>query len=163
MRPAASVLLVMALLLTACTATESPTPTAQASTPAALKEIAASYRDLVSPLDRATCDFNVVLSQPAPALTDLKRGSADYVAALATVIDGLRALPWPSELTDDANDLIDALVADQAPTRAMAEADSMSSFITADGQLIEANSVSSAAAKQLRKDLGLPTGEAPCS
>jgi hypothetical protein len=163
MRGAVSVLLVLALLLPACAPTETPSPTAQPSTPAALKEIAASYRNLVSPLDRATCDFNVVLSQPAPALADLKRGSADYLAALATAIDGLRALPWPSDLTDDANALIDALVADEAPTRAMAHADSMSSFITADGQLIEANSVSSAAAKQVRKDLGLPTGEAPCS
>jgi hypothetical protein len=162
MRDAASVLLVLALL-TACAATETPSPTARSSTPAALKEIAASYRDVISPLDDATCDFNVVLSKSAPTLTNLKRGSADYLAALATAIDGLRDLPWPSELTDDANDLIDALVADQAPTRAMAEADSMSSFITADGQLIEANSVSSAAAKQLRKDLGLPTAEAPCS
>jgi len=163
MRRAASVLLVVGLLLTACAATDTPEPTAQASTPAALKEIAASYRDLVAPLDRATCDFNVVLSQSAPALTDLKRGSAEYLAALATVIDGLRAVPWPSELTQDANALMDSLVADETPTRAMAEADSMSSFITADGQLIEANSLSSAAAAQLRKDLGLPLGEFPCT
>jgi hypothetical protein len=162
MRRAASVLLALALF-TACAATETPSPTPRASTPAALKDIAASYRDLVSPLDRATCDFNVVLSQSAPALTDLKRGSAEYLAALATAIDGLRAMPWPSELADDANSLIDALVADEVPTRAMAEADNMASFIRADGQLIEANSVSSAAAKQLRKDLGLPTGESPCT
>jgi acetyl-CoA acetyltransferase family protein len=81
----------------------------------------------------------------------------------SAVIDGLRAVPWPSELTQDANALMDSLVADETPTRAMAEADSMSSFITADGRLIEANGLSSAAAAQLRKDLGLPSGEFPCT
>jgi hypothetical protein len=162
MRPVASAVFA-GLVLAACAATETLSPTPRASTPAALKDVAASYRDLVSPLDRATCDFNVVLSQSAPALSDLKRGSAEYLAALATATDGLRAMPWPSELADDANALIDALVAEEAPTRAMAEADNMASFIRADGQLIDANSVSSAAAKQLRKDLGLPTSESPCS
>lgn len=167
MRRAASALLVVALLLPACVNTVKPTlrlePTPGPSTPPALKAIAASYLDLVAPLDAATCDFNAVLSQPAPALADLKRGSADYVTALATPIDGLRAIRWPAELAGDANDLIDALVVEETHTREMAEADTLDSFIAADNQLIAANSVSSAAAKQLRQDLGLATAEHPCT
>ena len=162
MRGAASVLLVMAVLLAACAATDTPTPTTRASTPPGLEGIAAAYLDLVAPANAATCDMNVVLSKSAPALADLKRGSADYAAALATHIDGLRAMPWPPELIEDANDLIDALVVDETHTRAMAEADSFDTFIEADNALIASNSVSSAAAARIRKDLGLPIAEVPC-
>ena len=159
----ASALLVAALLLPACAATITPSPTPRASTPPGLEAIAASYVDIVAPFNVATCEFNTVLSKSAPALSDLKRGSADYVATLADVIDGLRAAAWPADLAADANDLIDALVVDETHTRAMAAADTFDSFIAADDKLIAANSISSAASKQLRKDLGLPTGEPPCS
>lgn len=162
MRRAASALLIAALV-SACAATDMPSPTARASTPPGLESIAATYQDLVAISNQATCDMNAVLSQSAPALADLKRGSADYAASLASHIDGLRATPWPPELADDANDLIDALAADETHTRAMAEADTFDSFIAADNALIASNSVSSAAAARMRKDLGLPTGEAPCA
>lgn len=162
MRRNPSALLVAALLLPACAATMTPSPTLRASTPPGLEAISAAYVDLVAPFNAATCAFNVVLSQSAPALADLKRGSTVYAAALADVIDGLRAAAWPPELADDANDLIDALVIDETHTRAMAAADTLDSFIAADDKLIAANSISSAAAKQLRNDLGLPIGEPPC-
>jgi hypothetical protein len=163
MRRAASVLLVLTLLLPACAASETPTPTARASTPPGLESIGAAYLDLVATSNAATCDFNVVLSQSAPALADLKRGSAAYEATLAELIDGLRAIPWPPELTGDAKNLMDALVADETHTQAMAEADTFDSFIAADNELIAANSVSSDAATRVRDDLGLPSGENPCS
>lgn len=162
MRPHASALLVAVFLLPACVATMTPSPIERASTPPGLEAIAATYADLAAPFDAATCAFNVVLSQPAPALADLKRGSAAYAAALGDVLDGLRTADWPAGLSDDVKGLIDALVIDETYTRAMAAADTLDSFIVADDKLIAANSISSAAAKQLRKDLGLPIGEAPC-
>ena len=162
MRRAASALLVVALVLPACASpTFSPSP--RASTPPGMNAIADGYVDAVAPFNVGTCEFNAVLSQSAPALADLKRGSAVYAAILAGVIDRLRAIAWPAELADDANDLIDALVIDETHSRTMAAADTFDSFIAADDKLIAANSISSAAAKQLRKDLGLPTGEPPCT
>jgi hypothetical protein len=162
MRRDASALVVAALLLPACVATMTPSPIPRASTPPGLEAIAATYVDLVAPFDAATCAFNVVLSQSAPALADLKRGSTAYAASLAEVIDGLRTAHWPAELSDDVDGLIAALTIDQTYTNAMAAADTFDSFVVADDKLIAANSISSAAAKQLRKELGLPIGEAPC-
>lgn len=162
MRSAASVLLVLALLLPACAST-TPSPTARATAPPGLEGIAASYLDLVENSNAATCAFNAVLLQSAPTLADLTRGSAAYAATLATLIGGLRAIPWPGELTQDANDLIDALVTNETLTRAMADSDTLDSFIAADNALIAANGASSAAATQLRNDLGLPRVNNPCT
>ena len=42
------------------------------------------------------------------------QGSTTYADGLATLIDGLRGIDWPAGIAGDANDLIDALVADIA-------------------------------------------------
>ncbi len=162
MRAAASVLLVLALT-TACAPAETPTPTAGSSTKPGLEGIAATYLDLVATANAATCDFNAVLSQSAPTLPDLTKASADYAVTLQTLIDGLRAIAWPQELTGDANALIDALVVSQTHTRAMADADTLETFIAADNELIAANGTSADAATKVRNDLGLPSGKNPCT
>ncbi len=162
MRAAASVLLVLALT-TACAPAETPTPSAGASTKPGLEGIAATYLDLVATSNAATCDFNAVLSQSAPTLADLTKASADYAVTLQTLIDGLRAIAWPQELTGDANALIDALVVSQTHTRAMADADTLETFIAADNELIAANGTSADAATKVRNDLGLPSGKNPCT
>jgi len=159
MRAAASVLLVLALL-TACAPADTISPTPHSSTPTG---IAATYLDLVATSNAATCDFNAVLSQSAPTLPDLKKASADYAVTLQTLIDGLRGIAWPSDLTADANALIDALVVSQTHTRAMADADTLETFIGADNELIAANGTSADAATKVRDDLGLPSGKNPCS
>jgi len=154
--------LLAALLLAACASTPSPT-TPHTSIPPGLEPIAAAYLDLVAQSNKDTCTFNAALSQSAPTLADLKQASADYAESLITLIDGLRALDWPAALTDDAKALTDALTTNQGHARAMAEADTMSTFIAADNQLIEANKASAAAASQLRKDLGLGAAGDPCA
>ena len=154
--------LIAALLLAACASTPSPT-TPHTSIPPGLEPIAAAYLDLVAQSNKDTCTFNAALSQSAPTLADLKQASAAYVKTLATLIDGLRELDWPAALTDDAKALTDALATNQGHTRAMAEADSMSTFIAADNQLIESNKISAAAANKLRTDLGLGAGGNPCA
>jgi hypothetical protein len=153
--------LLAALLLAACASPPSVTP--HTSIPPGLEPIAAAYLDLVAQSNKDTCTFNAALSQSAPTLADLKQASADYVETLATLIDGLRALDWPAALADDAQALTDALSTNQGHTRAMADADSMSTFIAADNQLIESNKTSAAAANQLRADLGLGAGGNPCA
>jgi hypothetical protein len=160
MRRAASAVLA-GLLLAACASQPSSTP--RASTPHGLEAIAASYMTLVARSNAATCTFNAALSQSAPTLSDLQRASADYAKSVANLIDGLRALDWPADIADDAQALIDALTTNEGHTRAMAAADTMSSFIAADNQLIEANKASAAAATQLRTDLGLGSAGDPCS
>jgi hypothetical protein len=162
MRAAASVLLILAFL-TACASTDTPSPAPGSSTRPGLEGIAASYLELVATSNAATCDFNAVLSQSAPTLPDLKKASADYVNTLGTLIDGLRAIDWPSELTADASALTDALVVSQTHTRAMADADTLETFIAADNELIAANGVAADAASKVRDDLGLPSGKNPCS
>jgi hypothetical protein len=159
MRPASALL--AALLLAACASSPSPTP--RASIPPGLEPIAAAYLDLVDQSNKDTCAFNAALSQSAPTLADLKRASADYAKTLTTLIDGLRALDWPANLADDAEALAVALDANLSRTHTMAEADTMSTFIAADNQLIEANKASAAAASQLRTDLGLGAAGDPCA
>ena len=165
MRLAASALLVVVLMLPACAATDTPSSSPGASTPTGMQAIAEGYLDLVEPFNAATCRFNVVLSQTAPALAELKLASADYAATVATLFGGLQAITWPAEngISQDADDLISALVATATHAHAMAEADSMSSFIAADELLIGTNGLSAAAATQLRKDLGLGSGADPCT
>ena len=160
MRQVASIALALTLLA-ACTSTPSLTP--PASIPPGLEPIAAAYLDLVAQSNKATCTFNVALSQSAPTLADLQRASADYATSVANLIGGLRALDWPADIADDAATLIDALTTNEGRTREMVAADSMSSFITADNQLIEANKASAAAATQLRTDLGMASAGDPCS
>jgi hypothetical protein len=159
MRRAASALLT-GLLLAACAS--APTATPRVSIPPGLEPIAAAYVDLVAQSNEATCTFNAALSQSAPTLSDLQRASADYAKSVANLIDGLRALDWPADIADDAQTLIDALTTNEGRTREMVAADSMSTFITADNQLIEANKASAAAATQLREDLGLGSAGDPC-
>ena len=160
MRRAASALLA-GLLLAACASQPSPTP--RASIPPGLEPIAAAYLDLVVKSNAATCTFNAALSQSAPTLSDLQQASADYAKSVANLIDGLRALDWPPDIADEAATLMDALTTNEGHTREMVAADSMSSFITADNKLIEANQASAAAATQLRTDLGLGSAGDPCS
>ena len=160
MRRAASALLA-GLFLAGCASQPSPTP--RVSIPPGLEPLASSYLDLVARSNASTCTFNAALSQSAPTLADLKRASADYVETLAALIDGLRALDWPADIADDAQALTDALTTDEGHARAMAAADTMSNFIAADNQLIEANQVSAAAATQLRTDLRLGSAGNPCS
>lgn len=162
MRRPASLLLALALVLPACARTDTPSPTARASTPTALQGIADAYLELAAPFNAATCNFNAVLSQSAPTLADLKRASADYRESLRDLITGLRRLDWPTELGDDASALIYALGTNVGHTGNMARAETLSEFIAADDRLIAANKVSAAAAKQLRTDLGLPTGGNLC-
>lgn len=165
MRPVASALCAV-LLLAACAAdAPSPSHTARSSIPPGLEQIADSYLDLAAPFNTATCRFNVVLSQQAPALAELKLASADYAATLTTLIGGLQAIEWPAEngISRDADDLVSALVATLTYASVMAEAASMSKFIEADNQLIAANLTSAAAATQLRADLGLGGSGNPCT
>jgi hypothetical protein len=54
MRSAASVLLVLALLVSACAATETPSPAAGSSTPPGLEGIAANYLGRVAISNAAT-------------------------------------------------------------------------------------------------------------
>jgi hypothetical protein len=159
MRQVASVALALTLVA-ACSSPPSPTP--PASIPPGLEPLAAAYLDLVVQSNKATCTFNAALSQSAPTLSDLHQASADYAKSVANLIDGLRALDWPAGIADDAATLIDALTTNEGHTREMVAADSMSTFITADNQLIEANKASAAAATQLRTDLGLGSAGDPC-
>ena len=156
-----------ALILLAACATNSPlpspSPTARPSIPPGLERIAASYLALVDASNAATCSFNAALSQPAPALADLKRASADYAESVKTLLTALRRLDWPEELGDDASQLIYALGTNYERTQAMAAAETLDDFIVADEQLIEANKVSAAAATQLRTDLGLGSAGNPCT
>jgi hypothetical protein len=161
MRRAASALLAATVLLASCTSQPSPTP--PASIPPGLEPIAAAYLTLVEQSNKATCTFNAALSQSAPTLSDLQRASAAYAKSVANLIDGLRALDWPADIADDAQALAAALANNEGHTRAMAAADTMSTFITADNQLIEANKLSAVAATLLRADLGLGSAGVPCS
>jgi hypothetical protein len=166
MRRAILALVALALVLAACASpipSPTPSPTAGSSTPPGLAGIAARYLEVASALNEATCTFNAVLSRAAPTLADLKRGSTAYATGLAALINGLRAIDWPAELAEDAYALIDAKEADETLVRAMAAADSLAEFITADDQLIEANRTSAAAASQLRRDLGLASAGNPCA
>jgi hypothetical protein len=155
---------VATLLLTACANTHlaSLTPGAEPSIPPGLRQIAASYLDLVDASNAATCTFNAALSQPAPALADLKRASATYADSLGGLSSGLRRLDWPAEVGDDAGALIYALGTNYRHVHEMAVAETMSAFIDADNKLIEANRTSAAAATQLRRDLGLASAGNPC-
>jgi hypothetical protein len=160
MRRVASALLAC-LLLAACASQPSPTP--RASIPPGLEPTAAAYLRLVDDSNAATCTFNAVLSQSAPALADLTRASGDYARSLESLGNGMADIQWPAELAGDANEVIQALAVNQGFAEAMAAADTMSTFITADNQLIEANKASAAAATPLRTDLGLGSAGDPCS
>ena len=156
--------LLAAFLLTSCAATESAAPSATAvpSIPPGLEQIAAAYLKAADSSNAATCTFNAVLSQSAPALADLKRASIDYAESLEGLADGLTDIEWPAELEADATELIDALAVNQGFAEAMARAATLSAFIEADNQLIEANAISADAAAQLRTDLGLGSARNPC-
>jgi hypothetical protein len=154
--------LLACLLLAACASTPQATDTPAPSIPRGLEQIAASYLKLVDDSNAATCDFNAVLSQSAPALADLTQASGDYARSLESLGNGLADIEWPAELGGDAHELIGALTVNQGFAEAMAAADTMSTFITADNQLIEANKASAAAATQLRADLGLGSAGDPC-
>jgi hypothetical protein len=162
MRRAASALLA-GLLLAACASNPQSTGTPAPSIPRGLEQIAASYLKLVDDSNAATCSYNAVLSQSAPALADLTRASADYAMSLESLGNGLADIEWLAGLGGDANELIQALAVNQGFAEGMAGADTMSTFITADNQLIEANKASAAAATQLRTDLGLGSAGDPCS
>jgi hypothetical protein len=163
MRPAAALL--AALLLAACAtrAPASPSPTGQPSVRPGLEQIAESYLALVDASNAATCTFNAALAQSAPALADLKLASDAYADSLGTLITGLRTLDWPTDLEADASALIHALGTNHDHAVAMAEAETLSAFIEADDQLIEANQASAAAATRLRADLGLGSAGNPCA
>jgi hypothetical protein len=158
MHRAASALLAGALLLTACTPTQTDTPSPPApSTPAA------AFLELVAPAHVATCIFNVVLSQSAPRLDDLKRASTAYADSLASLAAGLRAVDWPADAAADASALLQALSADEAIARTMAAAATLDDFIAADNRLIASNQSTTAASDRLRQDLGLPSAGNPCA
>jgi len=159
---AALLVLTAALLLGACTGADSPSPT-ETAVPSGLEQIATTYLELVDASNGATCRFNVALSQSAPALASLKTASAEYAESLITLLTALRRLDWPTAMGDDASELIYALSTDYDHARAMSVAGTMSDFIEADHQLIEANKVSAAAASALRRDLGLGTAGNPCA
>ena len=152
--------LLAAFLLTSCAATESAAP--RPSIQPGLEQIAAAYLKAADSSNAATCTFNAVLSQSAPALADLKRASIDYAESLEGLADGLADIKWPAELEADATELIDALAVNQGFAEAMARAATLSAFIEADNQLIEANAISADAAAQLRTDLGLGSARNPC-
>jgi len=158
MHRAASALLAGALLLNACSASQTDTPSPPApSTPAA------AFLDLVAPAHAATCTFNAVLSQSAPRLDDLKRASTAYADSLATLAAGLRVIDWPADAAGDASGLVQALSADEAIARTMAAAATLDDFIAADNRLITSNKATTAASDRLRKDLGLPGTGNPCA
>ena len=161
---AATALLVAALLLAACAATDtaSPSPTVHASIPPGLEGIAGAYLDLADDFNAATCAFNAVLSQSAPALHDLTRGSAYYAISLQALAGGLSDIEWPAELEADAAALIEALAVNQEFAERMAAAETLPLFIEADNQLIASNATSAAAATRLRAHLGLGSAGDPC-
>jgi hypothetical protein len=158
-------LLVAALLLAACAApeTESPSATLRPSFPPGFERIAATYLDLIAVGNAATCNFNAVLSQSAPALADLKRASSAYAFTIEKLAKDLAHVDWPTSVRADAFELVDALLVDRALAAAMGAAETLDAFIEADNQLIEANKTSAAAATQLRHDLGLGPAGNPCS
>jgi hypothetical protein len=152
----ASVLLV-AGLLTGCV-TPQPSPTAIPST-----AIAAGYLVAVTASNAATCTFNAALSRSAPTLADLTAASAAYADSLATLVDDLVALDWPSDLRGDADALIAELRTNREIALEMASAQTLDEFITADNRLIEANAATAVVANRVRDDLGLPSGGNPCA
>jgi hypothetical protein len=152
---AASVLLVVGLLSGCASATP---PTAIPST-----AIAAGYLEVVTASNAATCSFNAVLSQSAPALADLTAASAAYADSLATLIGGLDTLDWPAEIRDHADALISELRSNREIALDMAAAGTLDEFITADNRLIAANAATAVAANRVRDDLGLPSGGNPCA
>ena len=134
----------------ACTAADGPASSAE------LQAIGASYLELVAPLNQANCTFNAVLLVPNALLDDLKQGAADDAASLRTFADGMRAIEWPSEINRDAQDLIQAIAANQAAAQAAAEAPTLAAFNDAFRDIKAANSASARAGNVVRADLGLP-------
>jgi hypothetical protein len=142
--------------MSAC-ATTAPPDTA---VPSAL---AATYIDLVTDSNAATCTFNRSLSRSAPALGDLTAASADYAESLATLVDGLDALDWPDAIADHAAALIAALSVDRDIAREMAAAETLEDFLAANNRLIEANDLTAEAAGWVREDLDLSLSGDPCT
>ncbi len=135
--------------LTACAAANGPAVSAE------LQTIAASYLELVTPLNDANCTFSAVLLVPNATLDDLKQGAADDAVSLRTFADSTRAIEWPPEITRDARDLIDAVAINQAAAQAAAEAPTLAAFNSAFRDISAANAASTRAASVVRSDLGL--------
>ncbi len=144
--------------LSSCAAVDGPAPSAQ------LQAIAATYLELVTPLNEANCTFNAVLLIPGASLDDLTQGAADDAASLGAFAGSLRAINWPSEIARDSRDLIHAIAANQAAARVAAQAATLVAFNEAFRDIKVANSTSARAAGVVRSDLGLPavSGD-PCT